>query len=83
MLNMTKVEPGIISDADMYLFFERNYEGGVCYISKRYGKANNKHLKSYDPTEESKHIMYLGTHNLYGYAVSKFLPRNRFKWVDP
>ena len=27
--------------------------------------------------------MYLDTNNLYGYAVSKFLPTGRFKWIDP
>ena len=31
---------------------------GVFYISKRFSKANNKILKSYDPKQESKHIMY-------------------------
>ena len=28
--------------------------GGFSYISKRYGKVNNKYLKSYDPKQESK-----------------------------
>ena len=63
-------------------------KGGVSYISKRYSKANNKHLKSYDPKRESKHylhqnIVYLDANNLYGYARPKFLPTSRFKWIDP
>ena len=56
--------------------------GRVSYISNRYSKANKKHLKSYDSKQESKHITYLDTNNLYGYAMSKFLPTSGFKWVD-
>ena len=52
-------------------------------ISNRYSKANNKYLKSYDPKEESKHIIYLVANNLYGYAMSTFLPTSGFKWIDP
>ena len=46
-------------------------------------KANNKCLKSYEPKQKSKHIIYLDADNSYGYAISKFLPKNGFKWVDP
>ena len=56
MLNMTKVELKFISDLDMYIFFEKGMRSGVSYISKKYSKANNKYLKSYDPKQESKHI---------------------------
>ena len=40
-------------------------------------------MKSYDPKQESKHIIYLDANNLYGYAMSKFLPTSGFKWIDP
>ena len=33
--------------------------------------------------QESKHIIYLGKSNLYCYAISKFLSKNEFKWIDP
>ena len=49
----------------------------------RYIKANNKYLKSYDPKQESKHIMHLDANNLYGYSMSKFLPTSGFKCIDP
>ena len=26
--------------------------------------------------------MYLDSNNLYGYAISKFLPTSGFKWID-
>ena len=47
MLSVTKINLELISDADMYLFFEKGMKGGVSYISKRYSKANNNYLKSY------------------------------------
>ena len=43
MLNMSKIELEFISDADMYFFFVRGMKDGVSYVSKRYGKANNKY----------------------------------------
>ena len=78
ILNMTKVKLDFIPDPDM--FFEKGTRGGVSYISNRYSKANNKYLKSYDPKQELKHIIYLdANNNLYGYAMSEFLPISRLK----
>ena len=42
MLNMKKGELEIISDVDMYSFFEKGMRGEISYISIRYSKANNK-----------------------------------------
>ena len=39
-------------------------------------------MESHDPKQESEHT-YLDANNLYGYAVSKFLPTSGFKWIDP
>ena len=80
---MTKLELERISDADMYLFFEKCMRAWVSYISKRYSKANNKYLNSYDPKQGWKHIIYLNRTNFYGYAKSKFLPTNWFELIDP
>ena len=82
MLNMTEVELELIPDSNMFIFFEKGMRGGVCYISNRYSKAHNKYLKYYDPKQEAKHITYLNANNLYGYAISKFLPTSGFKWID-
>ena len=71
MLNMTKLELKLVPDPDMYILFEKGTRGGVSHISNRYSKANNKYLKSYDPKQESTHIIYLDANNLYGYAMSK------------
>ena len=39
----------------MSIFFEKGMRGG---ISKRFSKVENKYLKSDDPKQESKHIIY-------------------------
>ena len=83
IFNMTKVELELISDADMYLFFEKGMRGGVSYISERYSKANKQYLKPYDSKQESKQIIYSHANNLYGYPKSKLLLTNGLKWIDP
>ena len=42
MLKRTKVEVEKISAPDEYMFFDHALKGGVSYINKRYGKANNE-----------------------------------------
>ena len=61
---------------------EKGIRGGICHSLQRYAKANNKYMKSYNNNEESSYIQYLDANNLYGWAVSKKLPVNGFKWLD-
>ena len=58
----------------MYLFIERGLRGGISYIAKRYVKANNKYMKNFVPKNQSKFITYLDMNNLYGQAMSVYLP---------
>ena len=46
-----------------------------------HGKANNRYMKQYDEKAPSKYIMYLDANNLYGWAMSQYLPTGRFKWM--
>ena len=39
-------------------------------------------MKNYNNNEESSCIQYLDANNLYGWAMSKKLPVNGFKWTD-
>ena len=45
---MAEVELELISDADLYLFFEKGMRGGFSFIFKRYNKTNNKYFNFYD-----------------------------------
>ena len=39
-------------------------------------------MQNYNNNEESSYIQYLDANNLYGWAMSKKLPVNGFKWFD-
>ena len=43
---------------------------GVSYINKKYSEAT-----------KNVNILYLEMNNLYGCAMSQYLPINNFKWV--
>ena len=81
MLKMTGLKLEKISDIDKYLFIEKGLRGGIFYIAKRYAKANNKYMNHYDPKNRSTFITYLDMNNLYGWAMSEYLPHGRFKWL--
>ena len=81
MLKMTGVKLEKISYTDKYLFIEKGLRGGISYIAKRYTKANNKYMNDYDPKKLSKFISYLDMNNLYGWAMSEYLPYEGFKWL--
>ena len=38
-------------------------------------------MKDYDPKKPSKFITYLNMNNLYGWAMSNYLPYGGFKWL--
>ena len=66
----------------MLLMVEEGIRGGICHSIHRYAKANNKYIPIYNNNEESSYIQYLDAHNLYGWAMSKKLPVNGFKWIE-
>ena len=81
MLKMTDIKLELITDIDMFQFIEKGLRGGISYIANRYGKANNKYMKDYNKDKPSKYIMYLDANNLYGWAMSQYLPTGGFRWM--
>ena len=52
------------------MFFEQGMRGGDSYINRRYSEAS-----------KNKQNIYLDMNNLYGHAMSQYLPYANFKWV--
>ena len=80
---MTRVQLELLTDANMYLFIEQGIRGGVSQISHRFATANNPDVPGYDPTKEISYIRYWDANNLYGWAMSQYLPHGGFCWGKP
>ena len=80
LLKKTGVELELFTDHEMHMFVERGIRGGISMVSKRYAKANNPLVSDYDESKPNSYIMYLDANNLYGWAMSKPLPKSGFKW---
>ena len=56
--------------------------GGISYIAKRYCRANNRFVGGYDEGKEDSFIMYFDANNLYGWAMTQYLPYGGFVWMN-
>ena len=71
-LKITKVQLELLSDPDILLMIESGIRGRIATISHRHAKASNEYMGAdFDPTKDSKFILYLDAYNLYGWEMSK------------
>jgi hypothetical protein len=82
MLKKTKITLDLIHDQDMYEMIEKGKRGGVCQVSSKYAKANNKHMKDHDNDIISSYLTYLDANNLYGLAMCMKLPYANLHWCN-
>lgn len=81
MLLHTGVELELLTDIDKVLFMEGGIRGGPSQAIGRLKYANNKYMTNYDATKLSNYLIYLDLNNLYGAAMSEFLPYKSFTWL--
>ena len=82
LLKKTEVKLELITNYDMLLMIEKGIRSGICQVTHRYAKANDKYMKNYDKNNESSYMEYLDANDLYGWAISQKPPVNGFKWVN-
>ena len=80
-IKMTQIKLKLISDIGKYYFVGNGLRGGISYISKKFSELNNIYMKNCDPKKENKYITDLDANNLFGWAMSQYLPYGEFKWV--
>ena len=78
MLKMTGIELVLISDIDVHLLIEKGMRGSIPYIAKRHFTMYTKIMI----VAKKVFIMYLDANNLYGWAMTQYLPYGGFKWLS-
>ncbi len=82
MLKMTEIKLELIKSIDIYQMFQDAIRGGVCFIGKRYAKANNSYLADFNKEEESSFIAYFDQNNLYGGSMCECIPHSEFCFIS-
>jgi len=59
---------------------KNSMRGGISIITHRHSVANNKYMSNYDPLMPSIYNIYLDANNLYGWAMSQYLPSGSYEW---
>ncbi|CAG8492072.1 6627_t:CDS:2 [Scutellospora calospora] len=81
MLKMTEVKIELFTDMAMHDFIEKAKRGDIAMACKRYFKANNPKIgKTFNPFKPTTWILYIDATNLYGWAMSQYLPIGNYKW---
>lgn len=67
----------------MHLLLEQGIRGGITVCVKKHSVANNHYIPdTFDPNKPSKFLTYLDANNLYGWAMSKYMPYGDFQWLN-
>ena len=68
-LKLTDIKLDFIKDKELLLLLENNIRGGISSV------MGDRHVQS----DENKQILYIDANNLYGWAMSQYLPPSEFE----
>ena len=80
-LRMSRVDLHLITDENIYNMIEKNIRCGISMISSRYAAANNPALPRKSGLSRQD-LIYLDANNLYGHAMSQYLPTGGFRIME-
>ena len=82
-LRMSRIDLELITDENMNNFIENSIRDGISMISTRHARANNLSFPAtYASNLPNQNLIYLDTNNLYGWAMSQFLPTHGFRFLS-
>src|SRR5271154_6453071 len=82
MLKITGVKIELFTEMAKHDFIEKAKRRGISMACKQYFKANNPKIgKAFNPSKPTTWISYVDATNLYGWAMSQFLPIGNYEWV--
>jgi len=82
MLKTTGVQLDLLSDINIFNYFENSIRGGMATVgSIRHAKANNKYMQNYNKHEPISYIHDYDANNLYGVGLCYLLPHSEFTWM--
>ena len=76
----SNVKLEVIRDTEMLDFLNRALLGGYSAVHHQFAQANHPDIPNYDSTLPTSSIITLDANNLYGYAMSQYLPTGDFAW---
>ena len=77
-----KLKLVLLTDIDLLLMVGKGIRGGIFYDICWYAKANNKYMRTYNKNKESSYLKHWDVNSLHGWAMSKKLLVDGFKWVE-
>ena len=60
----------LLQDLSMYDYFEAGVRGGMTFVNQHYARH-----------DDSTELLYIDINNLYGWALSQYLPARNFHWI--
>ena len=82
MLKMTSVELELMVEREFHDIIDKETRGGICCISRKFSRANNKYLDDYDASKLTSYIIHLNMNNLYGTAMIQPLSQKNFDFMN-
>lgn len=78
----SKVKLEVIRSPQMLEFLNQAMKGGYSAVHHQFARANQPDMEDYDPLQPISSIITFDANNLYGYAMSQFLPHGDFVWSE-